>query len=233
MKALPFVIKICGLTTWDDARCAVEAGATHLGFVFHRESPRGITPKHAARIIEKLPQGVRTVGVFVNEDPAVVRQVAVDCQLRAIQLHGDEFPAPFADMPVPVWRAIRFGNGEWTPRPRFWEPEYFLMDAACPEFGGSGQKVEWSAAKAFAAQYRSILAGGLTPVNVAEAIVMVRPGGVDVSSGVELSPGRKDQAKVKAFVSAAREAEKRAVDAQVQRTLQARSGRRKGHAHGR
>lgn len=233
MRELKFLIKICGLTTLDDARCAVEAGATHLGFVFYRESPRGVTAKHAARIVDKLPQGVRAVGVFVNEDPAVVRQTVTDCHLRAIQLHGDEAPGAFTDMPVPIWRAIRFANGMWNPRPRFWEPEYFLMDAAAPEYGGTGMRVEWTAAAAFAAEYRSLLAGGLTPSNVIEAIKAVRPLGVDVSSGVETTPGRKDHDKVRAFVLAAQEGAKLAAKAEAKRVMQARAGRGKGHGYGR
>jgi phosphoribosylanthranilate isomerase len=204
-----FAIKVCGLTTVSDARWAVEQGATYLGFVLYRGSPRCVTPKHLRRIVEGLPQGVRAVGVFVNEEPAVVRRVAEECRLHAIQLHGDEDPAGFRDMPAPVWRAVRLQGDVWMPVPAAWRPELYLMEAACPEYGGSGMTVDWDAATRFAAERRALLAGGLTPLNVAAAIEKVRPAGVDVSSGVEASPGRKDHEKVKAFIRAARKAAKR------------------------
>ncbi len=204
-------IKICGLTTLDDARFAVEQGATYLGFVLYRQSPRSVTPKHLNRIISKLPRGVRAVGVFVNEDPAVVRQVVDDCGLYAIQLHGDEAPEGFTGMPVPIWRAVRMKEGVWLPNPEGWRPELYVMDAASEGYGGSGVAVDWEAAAGFAAQHRSLLAGGLTPENVGEAIEKVHPAGVDVSSGVELSPGRKDHKKILEFIYAAQKAAKYAM----------------------
>jgi phosphoribosylanthranilate isomerase len=204
-----FAIKVCGLTTVADARWAVEQGATYLGFVLYRGSPRCVTPKHLRRTVEGLPRGVRVVGVFVNEDSAVVRSIAEECRLHAIQLHGDEDPRLFRDMPVPVWRAVRLQGGVWTPDPAAWQPEQYLMEAASPGYGGSGMTVDWDAAAQFAAQHRALLAGGLTPANVAAAIEKVKPAGVDVSSGVEAMPGRKDPEKVKAFIRAARKAAKR------------------------
>jgi phosphoribosylanthranilate isomerase len=208
-------IKICGLTTLDDARFAVEQGATYLGFVLYRKSPRCVTPKHLCRIVSKLPRGVRAVGVFVNEDPDAVRQVVEDCGLFAIQLHGDETPVAFAGMPVPIWRAVRWGEGQWAPNPAMWSPELFVMDAASELYGGSGMVVDWGVAAEFALRHRTLLAGGLTPDNVAEAIEKVRPTGVDVSSGVEVSPGRKDHRKILEFIHAARKAEKKAVPSPV------------------
>ncbi|MEI6150672.1 MAG: phosphoribosylanthranilate isomerase [bacterium] len=202
-------IKICGLTTLDDARFAVEQGATYLGFVLYRQSPRCVTPKHLRRIVSKLPRGVRAVGVFVNEDPETVRQVVEDCGLFAIQLHGDESPEKFAGMPVPLWRAVRWVEGQWVPNPALWSPELFVMDAASAAYGGSGLALDWNVAAGFAAQHRALLAGGLTPENVAEAIEKVRPVGVDVSSGVEVSPGRKDHRKILEFIHAARKADKK------------------------
>lgn len=206
-------IKICGLTTLDDARFAVEQGATYLGFVLYRQSPRGVTPKHLGRIISKLPHGVRAVGVFVNEDPGVVRQVVEDCGLYAVQLHGDEAPEAFAGLPVPIWRAVRWTGGDWAPNPAAWSPECYVMDAASDLYGGSGIVVDWGIAAGFAMRHRTLLAGGLTPANVAEAIEKVNPTGVDVSSGVEVSPGRKDHRKILEFIHAARKAEKKATPA--------------------
>jgi phosphoribosylanthranilate isomerase len=193
----------------DDARFAVEQGATYLGFVLYRKSPRCVTPKHLGRIISKLSRGVRAVGVFVNEDPAIVRQVVEDCGLYAAQLHGDETPEAFAGMPVPLWRAVRWTGGEWAPNPAVWKPECYVMDAAGEQYGGSGVVVDWAIAAGFAMRHRTLLAGGLTPDNVAEAVEKVNPIGVDVSSGVELSPGRKDHRKILEFIHAARKAEKK------------------------
>jgi phosphoribosylanthranilate isomerase len=197
-------IKICGLTSWDDARCAVEEGATHLGFVFYRGSPRWVSPEQVQAIVDRIPADVRAVGVFVNERPSVVREVARLCRLHAVQLHGDEDPALFSDLPTMVWRAVRLKEGAWTPDPANWSPELFVMDAPSAAYGGSGIRVDTDAAACFAREHRALLAGGLDASNVGEAIINVRPAGVDVSSGVELTPGKKDHRKVADFVRAAR-----------------------------
>ncbi len=201
-----FAIKICGLTTFDDACQALEAGADFLGFVLYSKSPRAVTLKTLESIVCRLPDRVRKVGVFVNETPEMIKEVASVCGLAAVQLHGDEDPLAFQGMPVPVWRAVRLQEGLWKPDPWDWAPERFVMDAASPAYGGSGVKVDWAAAERFAVQHWSLLAGGLTPENVGDAIKAVGPAGVDVSSGVEAEPGRKDHAKVAAFIRAAREA---------------------------
>ncbi len=201
-------IKICGLTNLDDARWALEAGADYLGFVLYPKSPRAITVNDLIRISDDLPETTKKVGVFVNETPILVKQVARVCGLTAIQLHGDEAPLDFTGTEVPIWKAIRFQDRKWTPAPAAWAPERFVMDAASPAFGGTGTKVDWDAARQFAAGHRAMLAGGLDPETVGAAIRLVRPLGVDVASGVELAPGRKDHKKVVAFIRAAREAEK-------------------------
>ena len=208
-------VKICGLTNLDDARWALEAGADYLGFVLYPESPRCVTFQELCQISDHLPNGVRKVGVFVNESPIVVKQVVEAAGLTVVQLHGDEDPVDFLAMPVPVWRAIRLKDGRWSPNPLMWMPERFVLDAFSPAYGGTGMKVDWDAAEAFAAGHRCMLAGGLHPDNVAEAIRRVRPSGVDVSSGVEREPGRKDHEKITAFIRAAREEETSEAEQQV------------------
>lgn len=200
------IVKICGLTNLDDAQAALDAGADVLGFVLYRSSPRGITFEDLARIAEGLPADARRVGVFVNETPEVVARVARDCRLYAAQIHGDEACTGFETLPGLVWRAIRWQDGAWAPRPEAWPAERYVLDAAAAGYGGTGQRVDWTAAAAFAGTRRTMLAGGLTPENVGEAIRTVRPMGVDVSSGVEQSPGRKDVRKMNEFVRHAREA---------------------------
>jgi phosphoribosylanthranilate isomerase len=199
-------VKVCGITRLTDALHAVEHGATALGFVFWPESPRCVTPARAAEIIAELPSTVMGVGVFVNEPIDGIRHVAAQAHLTAVQLHGDE-PAAYAEaLPWPVFRSVTLDTAsalcaEWT------ADTTFLVDASDPERrGGTGVTVDWMAAAALARERRVVLAGGLTPSNVAEAISVVRPFGVDVSSGVELSPGVKDFDKVAQFLTNAREA---------------------------
>ena len=204
---MPIEVKICGLTNVDDARAALDAGADCLGFVLYRASPRGITADALARITEALPAGVRRVGVFVNERPDVVARVARECGLYAAQIHGDETYEGFEALPGLVWRAIRWQDGAWSPRLAAWPAERYVLDAAEAGYGGTGRRVDWTAAAALSRTHRTMLAGGLTPENVGEAIRTVRPLGVDVSSGVEQAPGRKDVGKMQEFVRRAREAE--------------------------
>ena len=201
-----FTIKICGLTSLADARWAFEAGADYLGFVLYSKSPRAVTARLVAAIADGLPRDARLVGVFVNEAPILVKEIAEACGLAAVQLHGDEDSGDVAGLTVPVWRAIRWKAGIWSPAPAAWKPERFLMDAHSRSYGGTGAKTDWEAAAAFAAGHRAMLAGGLDAVDVGEGIRRVKPLGVDVSSGVEQAPGKKNYKKVAAFIKAARDA---------------------------
>lgn len=202
-------IKICGLTNAEDAAVAVEAGADAVGFVFHRKSPRCAETSAVKAIIRELPPFVLPIGVFVNEEPKVVRDVMDSCGLALAQLHGDETAAYCETLGRPVLKAIRLRDrGSFLALAEFQGRagvRGFLVDAFSPDaYGGTGQLADWSLAAEAAAVARILLAGGLTPENVAQAVGQVRPYGVDVSSGVEARPGKKDHAKVRAFVQAVR-----------------------------
>lgn len=199
-------LKICGITRLTDARYAVQHGATALGFVFWPRSPRFVAPEVAADIVASVPSGVMTVGVFVNEPVDVVRRVAGQVRLSAVQLHGDEPPAYADGLPWPILRSVTLDGANaaclaWT------DDTTLLVDAADPvRRGGTGSTVDWTRAAQLANRRRIVLAGGLTPANVATAIAIVRPYGVDVSSGVEEAPGVKDFEKVARFLDEARRA---------------------------
>ncbi len=202
-------IKICGITNVEDAKVAVAAGADALGFVLYRNSPRFVEPAVVKRIVAGLPPFVLPVGVFVNEEPGLVRSLLDDCGLALAQLHGDETASYCQDLGRPVLKALRLKDrGTFLALAEFQgraNVRGVLIDAFSNQaYGGTGQTVDWTLAQEAARSTSVVLAGGLTPVNVAEAISHVRPYGVDVSSGVELSPGKKDHDKVKAFIEAAR-----------------------------
>lgn len=198
-------VKICGLTNLEDARAALDLGADYLGFVLFPRSPRYVTVSALAAILDKLPGSVRAVGVFVNESRSVVESVVATCGLCAAQLHGDEPPGDFRDMPTPIWRAVWRRDGKWTPAPADWRANRYVVDAA-PQgvYGGGGVSADWKRAATLAKQHRILLAGGLTPDNVAKAIKVVKPSGVDVVSGVEAKPGKKNLKKVEAFIREAK-----------------------------
>lgn len=200
------LLKICGITRLSDALHAVEHGAGALGFVFWPQSPRYITPERAAEIIAALPPGVDAVGVFVNEPVDSIRAVVAQTGISTIQLHGNETPAYADALGWPVLRAITVEQAEQASAS--WPPEtLFLMDAADPvRRGGTGSTIDWQQAASAARGRRIVLAGGLTPDNVADAIGTVRPFGVDVSSGVEDAPGVKNPDKVARFLKSARSA---------------------------
>lgn len=196
-------IKICGLTNLPDARMALDAGADYLGFVLCEQSPRRITPGALRRLLDRLPAGAKTIAVFVNARRELVEMLARDCRLHAVQLHGDERLADWSDMPVPVWRAARLRHGKPDPAPDQWPTARYVLDATVPgQYGGTGRTVDWAKAAKLARQAPLMLAGGLTPENVAEAIRIVAPLGVDTASGVEKAPGEKDRRKVAAFIKA-------------------------------
>ena len=194
------LIKVCGITRAEDAHAAVAAGARAIGFVFWRESPRFIDPYRAKQVVSTLPPFVTPVGVFVNQPIDYVAGVASLVRLGAIQLHGDETIAYAAAMPVPVIKALVVGDGAIDDWP---ERVIILLDAHDrARRGGTGTTIDWTAASAAAARRPILLAGGLTPDNVADAVAQVRPAGVDVSSGVERRPGVKDHVRIKSFCEA-------------------------------
>jgi len=197
-------IKICGITELGDALHAIDCGADALGFVFYEGSPRAITRQRAQAIIAELPPLVTVVGLFVNADPRTVREIADDCGLDVIQYHGDESPETVRLAPRRAIRALRVRESETLDEIDRYPASGLLLDAwVAGAFGGTGVLCNWEIAAAIAKKRPVILAGGLTPENVATAIQTVRPYGVDVSSGVEESPGRKDRKKVAAFIKAA------------------------------
>ncbi len=202
-------IKICGITNVEDALAAVEAGADALGFVFHRESPRCVVLDVVRRIVGRLPPFVLPVGVFVNEDPKVVRDLMDGCGLALAQLHGDETAVYCEALGRPALKAIRLRDrgtflamAEYKGRAQV---RGFVVDASSDTlYGGTGLVADWDLAAEAARGSLVLLAGGLTPENVTEAIQKVRPYGVDVSSGVEARPGKKDHTKIRAFINAAK-----------------------------
>ena len=198
------LVKICGITSIDDAEAAVEAGAASLGFVFWPRSPRFIDPDRARAIVASLPPFVVPVGVFVNQPAAHVRGVAALVRLGAVQLHGDEDLLYVAGMDYPVIKAVSIESGDETERVDIWPRRTtLLLDVHDPvSRGGTGRTIDWSAAAPIAARRRTLLAGGLTPDNVAQAVARVQPYGIDVSSGVESSPGVKDHARIRALFEA-------------------------------
>jgi phosphoribosylanthranilate isomerase len=207
-------IKICGLTRLDDCLAAVDAGADTLGFNFYPRSPRRLTPEDCALLVADLARRaapVKTVGIFVNQAPAEVAALLDRCGLDLAQLHGDERPESLAALRGRAFMALSdpdpsLDRLEALARISPGRPA-FLIDALVPgAYGGTGQTADWDRARAIAARYPILLAGGLTPDNVAAAIAAVQPWGVDVASGVESAPGQKDHAKIRAFVTAARAA---------------------------
>lgn len=194
-------VKICGITNIEDALQAAGCGADALGFVFYKKSPRCLAPKAARQIIAELPPFVTAVGLFVNETPECIRQIADFCALDVLQLHGDEGPADCNYAPRRVVKALRVKEATSLAGHETYAVSALLLDAwVAGAYGGTGERFNWELAAAVARQRPVVLAGGLTPENVAAAVRMVRPYGVDVSSGVESTPGRKDPAKVEAFI---------------------------------
>jgi phosphoribosylanthranilate isomerase len=199
-------VKICGITSLEDALTAVEAGADALGFVFYPKSPRNIPPEQAGDIIRRLPPFVQTIGLFVNEDAAIVNATADQCGLDVIQLHGEEPPGYCDSIQRRVIKAFRVRDITTLDALVNYRVAGCLLDAWVPTApGGTGQTFNWEiAAEAVKRGQRIVLAGGLTPGNVAEAVRRVKPYAVDVSSGVESSPGCKDADKIRKFIDQAR-----------------------------
>lgn len=210
-------VKVCGITRLEDARAALEAGADFLGFNFYPPSPRYLAPERAAQIIAALPAAARTVGIFVNAGLATVQNIAALCRLDYIQLHGDEPPEFVQALSPRAFKALRprsvaeaeVAAAVYAPLgPAEADVPLLLVDAyRAGRYGGTGEKGDWALAAGLASRYRLLLAGGLTPENVAEAIRQVRPWGVDVASGVESAPGIKDHDKMRRFIQEAKRAQ--------------------------
>jgi len=201
-------VKICGITNLADAQVAVEAGADALGFVFYEKSPRFISIETAAEISKQLPPFILRIGVFVNAPKEEIVRAIGECGLSLLQFHGDEPPEFCTQFDLMSMKAFRIRDtGSLKELPKY-KTDAWLLDAYSSDtLGGTGGVFNWDLAVEAQKTGRPIfLAGGLTPENVAEAIQKVRPFGVDVSSGVESSPGKKDHAKMRAFIHAAKTA---------------------------
>jgi phosphoribosylanthranilate isomerase len=208
---MPTRVKICGITELEDARLAVELGASALGFNFYPPSPRYLAPAAAAEIIRQLPPLVLPVGVFADEtDAEHVAALAREAHVAAVQLHGPRFFAANCRLRyLPVIRAVAVQDGFKLEELAALRASALLLDAFDPQLiGGTGKTIDWSLAREAKRFGAVILAGGLTPGNVAQAIREVRPFAVDVASGVESAPGKKDAAKLRAFFAAVEEANK-------------------------
>ncbi len=204
-------VKICGITNFEDALAATTAGADLLGFIFYRASPRYIPPEHAGEIVAEVRRrrpASKFVGVFVNESLERVREIKDLTQLDFVQLHGSEPAAMVQELAPRVYKSLRLRD---LTEAQVSAQEYraalngnvpcFIVDAFNEnQFGGTGKRVDWNIAAEIAREFPILLAGGLNPGNVAEAIRTVQPWGVDVSSGVERSPGLKDQEMVREFI---------------------------------
>ena len=200
-------VKICGITNLEDALDAIALGADALGFVFYARSPRRVTPEQAAAIITRLPPFVAKVGVFVDEKLDRVQGIMNLCSLDYAQLHGSESPEYCKALGQQrAIKAFRVKDGINLEQFSAYKVSAILLDSYNPNmFGGTGRAFNWELAARVARSNCVILSGGLTPQNVAEAINKVNPYAVDVSSGVEASPGKKDYAKLKAFIQAVKQ----------------------------
>jgi phosphoribosylanthranilate isomerase len=206
---MPVKVKICGITSFPDGMAAAEAGADALGFMFYDQSPRCISVEAAARLIRQLPPLVLKVGVFVNAPEDLVVRAIRECGLNLLQFHGDEPPEYCLQFGLMSMKAFRIRDAASLQPLLNYHTDAWLLDAYSPaKPGGTGETFNWDLAlQARDWGHPIFLAGGLTPENVAGAVQRARPYGVDVSSGVEAAPGRKDHAKVRAFIQAAKAVE--------------------------
>ena len=206
-------VKICGITNAADALAAIDAGANLLGFNFYEKSPRFITEPDALKIRSQLPKKVEAVGIFVNTSAADVAAHCRSLELSAAQLHGDETPKVAADIALvlPVIKAFRVDSGfRLESLDEYPSVFAFLFDAAeAGQYGGTGHSTDWDVARRAAAGHRIILAGGLKVENVAAAVRIVRPYAVDVASGIESKPGKKDHSLLRQFIQEVRRAERK------------------------
>lgn len=198
-------VKICGITSLEDALAAVEAGADALGFVFYPESPRFIDPGEARAIIARLPVFITSVGVFVDESEDLIRRIIREGGIQVLQFHGSESPILCTRFREKAIKAIRIKDAESIREMQMYDVDTFLLDTMVDGTkGGTGRTFNWKYAEMAKEHGRIILSGGLNPSNVEEAVRRVNPYGVDVSSGVEQSPGVKDHHKIREFVREAK-----------------------------
>jgi phosphoribosylanthranilate isomerase len=203
---MPTRVKICGITTWEDARLSADLGASALGFNFFPSSPRAISPADAWNIIRRLPPFVEAVGVFVNWPPVAVDALAGALRLGSVQLHGEESAEEVAELGRSrrVIKAVRVGRGfRVAGLVRYRRADAILLDGFKRGLhGGTGRTLDWNLARKARRYGRIILAGGLTPENIAEAIRVAQPYAVDIASGVEARPGKKDPSRLRALFAA-------------------------------
>jgi len=199
-------IKICGITRYEDAKVAESLGVDALGFIFYHKSPRYIAPEEAALIIRQLPPFVSRVGVFVDEEIDRVMAVARATGIDTIQLHGSESPRYCSKLPLPVIKAFSIEPSTDLSLLEQYHVAALLLDTWSPgRRGGTGRKFDWSIARTACIKYdRVILAGGLNPTNLEEALESVQPYGIDISSGVEIKPGIKNPRKMRDAVQVVR-----------------------------
>jgi phosphoribosylanthranilate isomerase len=205
-RSMSVRVKICGITNAPDARAAAEAGADALGFMFYEKSPRHISIRDAAEIIRELPPFIMRVGVFVDASEDLVMRAIGDCGLNMLQFHGRETPEYCSQFGLMSIKAFRIRDAESLKELPLYPTDAWLLDAyTADKLGGTGEKFNWDLAIEAKKLGKPIfLAGGLTAANVAGAVEKVRPFAVDVSSGVEAEPGKKDHQKVRAFIQAAK-----------------------------
>ena len=200
-------VKICGITNLKDALLACDAGADAIGFIFYEKSPRYVNPMQVGKIIKELPPLITTVGVFVNQEEEHLRRVGQETGIDIYQLHGDESPEFCRLFGAKVIKAYRIKGKETIAELPKYQVFAYLLDTYHEGLsGGTGQVFNWEIAVEAKRYGRIVLAGGLTPENVSDAVVKVRPYAVDVSTGVELEPGKKDENKLRKFIQSAKRA---------------------------
>jgi phosphoribosylanthranilate isomerase len=200
-------VKICGITNMEDALCAAENGAAAVGFIFHPPSPRYIEPQKAAEIIDRLPQHLVKVGVYVNQKEHLVRRVYENCRLDMIQLHGDESPEFCRQFPGDrIIKALELKNEEDLKKAALYDVAAILVDSRhAGLYGGTGKTSNWMLARQISQPL--ILSGGIKEENILEAMQMVSPAAMDINSGMESSPGKKDHVKIARIMQIINEAD--------------------------
>ena len=194
-------VKICGMTNLKDVKVAVDGGVDAVGFIFYKKSPRSVTMQAVREIVLELPPFVDSVGVFVNETAEQINKISDHCKLDRVQLHGDESPAFCKKIRRRVIKVIRVKDIQSLKKLSDYPVSSFLLDTFSEDqYGGTGKVFDWNLAFPAKKYGPIILAGGLTPINVRQAIQRIQPYGVDVCSGVESQPGIKDHKKMQAFL---------------------------------